>query len=83
VLDEPTTGLHPADISLLMKHLNALVDEGSSVIMVEHNMQVASASDYVIDIGPGAGDEGGTIVAQGTPSEVAKSAVSKTAPFLK
>ncbi|WP_032096882.1 MULTISPECIES: excinuclease ABC subunit UvrA [unclassified Alteromonas] len=83
VLDEPTTGLHPADISLLMKHLNALVDEGSSVIMVEHNMQVASASDYVIDIGPGAGDEGGSVVAQGTPSEVAKSAVSKTSPFLK
>lgn len=83
VLDEPTTGLHPADIALLMKHLNTLVDEGSSVVMVEHNMQVASASDYLIDIGPGAGDAGGKIVAKGTPAEVAKCNESKTAPFLQ
>ena len=82
VLDEPTTGLHPADISLLMKHLNTLVDEGSSVVMVEHNMQVASSSDYIIDIGPGAGDAGGNIVAKGTPAEVAKCNKSKTAPFI-
>ncbi|MDO6533052.1 excinuclease ABC subunit UvrA [Alteromonas stellipolaris] len=82
VLDEPTTGLHPADIALLMKHLNTLVDEGSSVVMVEHNMQVASASDYLIDIGPGAGDAGGKIVARGTPAEVAKCNDSKTAPFI-
>jgi excinuclease ABC subunit A len=65
-----------------MKHLNTLVDEGSSVVMVEHNMQVASASDYLIDIGPGAGDAGGKIVASGTPKDVASCAESKTAPFI-
>ena len=82
VLDEPTTGLHPADVSMLMAQLNGLVDAGNSVIMVEHDMQVASTSDWVIDIGPGAGDEGGRIVAQGSPSTVAKSKISRTAPFL-
>ncbi|WP_018982149.1 excinuclease ABC subunit UvrA [Salinimonas chungwhensis] len=82
VLDEPTTGLHPADIDLLLKHLNALVDSGSTVVMVEHNMRVASASDYIIDIGPGAGDEGGKIVSRGTPHDVVLSKDSKTAPFI-
>ncbi|MDC8829650.1 excinuclease ABC subunit UvrA [Alteromonas gilva] len=82
VLDEPTTGLHPADISLLMEHLNTLVEEGSSVVMVEHNMQVAAASDYIIDIGPDAGEAGGKIVAQGTPAQVARCVNSKTAPFI-
>ena len=65
-----------------MAHLNTLVDEGSSVVMVEHNMQVAFASDYIIDIGPGAGVEGGDVVAQGTPQEVSANKKSKTAPFL-
>ncbi|WP_201529675.1 excinuclease ABC subunit UvrA [Psychrobacter frigidicola] len=82
VLDEPTTGLHPADVSMLMSQLNGLVDAGNTVIMVEHDMQVASNSDWVIDIGPGAGDEGGQIVAQGSPEEVACSKTSQTAPFL-
>jgi len=82
VLDEPTTGLHPADVSMLMAQLNGLVDAGNTVIMVEHDMQVASTSDWVIDIGPGAGDDGGRIVAQGSPSTVAKSKISRTAPFL-
>lgn len=82
VLDEPTTGLHPSDVSMLMSQLNGLVDAGNTVIMVEHDMQVASNSDWVIDIGPGAGDEGGQIVAQGSPYEVAKSKTSRTAPFL-
>ena len=82
ILDEPTTGLHPADVSMLMAQLNGLVDAGNTVIMVEHDMQVASNSDWIIDIGPGAGDEGGLIVAQGTPDDVAKSPVSRTAPFL-
>lgn len=82
ILDEPTTGLHPADVSMLMAQLNGLVDAGNTVIMVEHDMQVASNSDWIIDIGPGAGDEGGQIVAQGTPDEVAKSKTSRTAPFL-
>ncbi len=82
VLDEPTTGLHPADVAMLMVQLNGLVDAGNTVIMVEHNMQVARSSDWVIDIGPGAGDEGGTIVAQGSPVNVASSTTSRTAPFL-
>ncbi|WP_299066983.1 excinuclease ABC subunit UvrA [uncultured Psychrobacter sp.] len=82
ILDEPTTGLHPADVSMLMAQLNGLVDAGNTVIMVEHDMQVASNSDWVIDIGPGAGDEGGLIVAQGTPEDVAQSEDSRTAPFL-
>ena len=82
ILDEPTTGLHPADVAKLMTQLNGLVDAGNSVIMVEHDMQVASNSDWIIDMGPSAGDEGGIIVAQGTPQQVAKSKISRTAPFL-
>ena len=82
VLDEPTTGLHPSDVALLMAQLNGLVATGNTVIMVEHDMQVASNSDWIIDMGPGAGDEGGLIVAEGTPKEMAKSKESRTAPFL-
>ena len=82
VLDEPTTGLHPADVARLMAQLNGLVEAGNTVIMVEHDMQVASHSDWVIDMGPGAGAEGGDIVAQGMPEDVAKSKTSRTAPFL-
>ncbi|WP_201588208.1 excinuclease ABC subunit UvrA [Psychrobacter jeotgali] len=82
ILDEPTTGLHPADVSMLMAQLNGLVDSGNTVIMVEHDMQVASSSDWIIDMGPGAGDAGGQIVAQGTPVKVAQSKTSRTAPFL-
>jgi excinuclease ABC subunit A len=62
--------------------LNGLIDAGNTVIMVEHDMQVASSSDWVIDIGPGAGDEGGLVVAQGPPAKVATSRTSRTAPFL-
>ncbi len=82
ILDEPTTGLHPADVTKLMTQLNGLVDAGNTVIMVEHDMQVASNSDWLIDMGPGAGDKGGMVVAQGTPKQVAKSNTSRTAPFL-
>ena len=82
VLDEPTTGLHPSDVSMLMSQLNKLVDAGNTVIMVEHDMQVARNSDWVIDVGPGAGEEGGLIVAQGSPEKVASVKASKTAPFL-
>ena len=82
ILDEPTTGLHPKDVSMLMTQLNGLVDAGNTVIMVEHDMQVASNSDWVIDVGPGAGDAGGQIVAQGAPEQVACSKLSTTAPFL-
>jgi excinuclease ABC subunit A len=83
VLDEPTTGLHPCDVDRLLKQLNALVDGGHTVIVVEHEMRVVAQSDWVIDIGPGAGDKGGLIVASGTPEKVIKTKASRTAPFLK
>jgi excinuclease ABC subunit A len=82
VLDEPTTGLHPSDVEKLMTQLNGLVDAGNTVIVVEHDMRVVAGSDWVVDIGPGAGDEGGRIVAAGTPAEVATAKGSRTAPFL-
>ncbi len=82
LLDEPTTGLHPADVDMLMRQLDGLVEAGSTVIVVEHEMRVAAASDWIIDIGPGAGDEGGRVIAQGTPAEVSQSPQSRTAPFL-
>ena len=83
VLDEPTTGLHPADVERLIVQLQKLVDAGNTVVAVEHDMRVVAACDWVIDIGPGAGEEGGTVVAAGPPREVAKSADSRTAPYLK
>ncbi|MEC7783848.1 MAG: excinuclease ABC subunit UvrA [Bacteroidota bacterium] len=83
VLDEPTTGLHPTDVEKLQLQLNHLVKAGNTVVLVEHDMQVIAASDWVIDMGPGAGDEGGTIVVAGTPEEVAASNTSKTAPYLQ
>jgi len=82
VLDEPTTGLHPADVDRLMAQLQGLVTAGNTVILVEHEMRVVAASDWIIDIGPGAGDEGGRIVAAGTPAEVAAAAGSRTARYL-
>ncbi|SEM68506.1 excinuclease ABC subunit A [bacterium A37T11] len=83
VLDEPTTGLHPFDVEKLLIQLQTLVDQGNTVILVEHDMHVIAASDWVIDMGPGAGVQGGQVVAQGTPAAVALSAKSRTAPFLK
>ncbi|MFD7444720.1 ATP-binding cassette domain-containing protein [Streptomyces sp. NPDC059909] len=82
VLDEPTTGLHPADVEVLMRQLHGLVDSGHSVVVVEHDMDVVAGADWVIDLGPGGGDEGGTIVAEGPPTEVARAAASRTAPYL-
>ena len=82
VLDEPTTGLHPADVDRLMTQLFGLVDAGNTVVVVEHEMRVVAASDWVIDMGPGAGAEGGRIVAEGPPREVARSTASRTAPYL-
>lgn len=82
ILDEPTTGLHPADVERLMAQLQKLVDAGNTVIAVEHDMRVVSESDWVIDMGPGAGDEGGRIVAQGRPPDLAKSSTSVTAKYL-
>ncbi|NVO86607.1 excinuclease ABC subunit UvrA [Hymenobacter terrestris] len=83
VLDEPTTGLHPADVERLLVQLQALVTAGNTVVVVEHDMRVVAASDWVIDMGPGAGDEGGQVVAEGPPATVAKSKASKTAPYLQ
>lgn len=83
ILDEPTTGLHPVDADRLMVQLNRLVDAGNTVIVVEHTMRVVAGSDWVIDIGPGAGDQGGAVVASGPPHEVVRSKTSRTAPYLK
>ncbi|WP_355607894.1 excinuclease ABC subunit UvrA [Xanthomonas cannabis] len=82
VLDEPTTGLHPADVDTLMTQLQGLVDAGNTVIVVEHDMRVAASSDWVLDMGPGAGGGGGSVVAAGTPAQVARQRGSRTAPFL-
>ena len=83
VLDEPTTGLHPSDVEKLMAQLDGLVASGNTVIVVEHELRVVAGSDWVIDIGPGAGEEGGRVVATGTPTHVASAADSQTAPYLK
>ena len=83
VLDEPTTGLHPSDVERLMVQLEGLVEAGNTVIVVEHDMRVVAGSDWIIDIGPGAGEEGGTVVATGTPAEVAQAKDSRTAPYLR
>jgi excinuclease ABC subunit A len=82
VLDEPTTGLHPSDVDRLLHQLQDLLAAGSTVIIVEHDMQVIASSDWVIDMGPGAGDEGGKIVVAGPPSMIARSTLSKTGRFL-
>ena len=82
VLDEPTTGLHPTDVERLMRQLDGLVTAGNTVVVVEHDMQVVAASDWVIDVGPHAGEEGGHIVAAGPPAEIAQSKASKTASYL-
>lgn len=83
VLDEPTTGLHPADVDRLLVQLQTLVDAGNTVVLVEHDMRVVAACDWVIDMGPGAGSEGGRVVAMGTPYEVAASDTGATATYLK
>jgi excinuclease ABC subunit A len=82
VLDEPTTGLHPEDVERLMVQLDGLVDAGNTVIVVEHDMRVIAGSDWVMDLGPGAGDEGGEIVFAGTPAELCAVRRSRTAPYL-
>ena len=82
ILDEPTTGLHPADVERLITQLDGLVQAGNTVIVVEHDMRVVAGSDWVIDIGPGAGEEGGRVVASGPPEEVARSNESRTAVYL-
>jgi len=83
LLEEPTIGLHMADIDLLLKVLHRLVDEGNTVIVIEHNLSVIAEADYIVDLGPEAGADGGKIVAVGTPEQVAKNRTSRTAPFLR
>ncbi|WP_043267990.1 excinuclease ABC subunit UvrA [Streptomyces sp. CT34] len=82
LLDEPTTGLHPADTEVLLRQLHGLVDAGNTVVVVEHDMGVVAGADHVIDLGPGGGAEGGRIVAAGTPAEVAAAPGSRTARYL-
>ncbi|OBI75767.1 hypothetical protein A9X01_04435 [Mycobacterium asiaticum] len=82
VLDEPTTGLHPADVDLLDSQLHRLVDAGNSVVMAEHDMRMVAGADWVIDLGPGAGTDGGQVVAEGPPQTVARAKSSRTAPYL-
>ncbi len=83
ILDEPTTGLHTADVSKLLEVLNRLVDNENSIIVIEHNLDVIKTADYIIDLGPEGGDGGGTVVATGTPEEVAKVKESYTGQYLK
>jgi len=82
VLDEPTTGLHPADVDRLLRQLEELVEAGNSVVLVEHEMRVVAAADWVVELGPGAGAEGGEVVASGTPAQVARARGSRTGPYL-
>jgi excinuclease ABC subunit A len=82
VLDEPTTGLHPSDVEKLKRQLHGLVDAGNTVILVEHDMSVAADSDWIVDVGPGAGEEGGHVVVSGPPNQVASSTDSRTAKYL-
>ena len=82
ILDEPTTGLHAADIAKLLEVLNRLVDAGNTVLVIEHNLDVIKTADYIIDLGPEGGEGGGTIVATGTPEEVAQHPTSYTGHYL-
>ena len=83
ILDEPTTGLHTADVHRLIKMLSRLTDYGNTVVIIEHNLDVIKCADHIIDLGPEGGDAGGTIIATGTPEEIAKKKNSYTGHFLK
>jgi excinuclease ABC subunit A len=82
LLDEPTTGLHPHDVGKLLTLLMRLVDSGNTVIIVEHNIDVIKAADWIIDMGPEGGDEGGEIVAEGSPNEIVRVKASYTGKFI-
>ena len=83
ILDEPTTGLHTADVAKLLEILQKLCDGGNTVLVIEHNLDVIKSADHIIDLGPEGGDGGGTIVAEGTPEQVAKVEASYTGQYLK
>ena len=83
ILDEPTTGLHFQDIQLLLDVLHDLTDKGNTILVIEHNLDVIKTADWIIDIGPNGGDNGGTIIAEGTPEDLVKTKKSHTAKFLK
>ena len=83
ILDEPTTGLHFADVHKLIEILHRLTDGGNTVVVIEHNLDVIKTADYIIDIGPDGGDRGGTVIAQGTPEEVAQSPISYTGKYIR
>ena len=83
ILDEPTTGLHFADVQKLLEILHMLVDKGNTVVVIEHNLDVIKTADWIIDLGPEGGSDGGNIVAAGTPEDVAKVSNSFTGQFLK
>ena len=83
VLDEPTTGLHFEDVRKLLEVLHELVDQGNSIIVIEHNLDVVKTADYIIDVGPEGGDGGGTVVATGTPEAVAQVKGSYTGRYLR
>ena len=83
ILDEPTTGLHAADVDKLITILQRLVAIGNTVIVIEHNLDVIKVADYIVDLGPDGGDQGGTVVASGTPEQIADTPSSYTGQFLK
>ena len=83
ILDEPTTGLHFEDVNKLLTVLSRLVDQGNTIVVIEHNLDVIKSSDWVIDLGPNGGDGGGTVIAEGTPEKVAKTQASFTGEFLR
>ena len=83
ILDEPTTGLHIADVHKLIDILQRLVDTGNTIIVIEHNLDLIKTCDHIIDLGPEGGDKGGTLVAQGTPEEIVKNDKSHTGKYLK
>jgi len=83
ILDEPTTGLHFEDVRKLLEVLHALVDQGNTVIVIEHNLEIVKTADWIVDLGPGGGDKGGRVVAVGSPEGVSEAAESYTGQYLK